>query len=65
LQGARAILDSPANWNRADNQVCDAESKTVSLFSAVQMASKEVNGAFDNSGVFQLVEERLTKRLIQ
>jgi hypothetical protein len=49
-QRARAILDSPAKWNRADTQVCAAEAKTVSLFCAFQMASTEVNGAFDNAG---------------
>lgn len=103
LQRARAVLDSPAKWNRADKQVCDAEPNTISLFCAFQIASKEVNGAFDNSGaaiqearaiisemdpdrlkynarltdynndptitfadvqkLFQLVEQRLTKRL--
>jgi len=50
LRRARAILDSPAKWNRADKQVCDPDPKTVSLFCAFQMASQEVNGAFDNSG---------------
>lgn len=104
VRRARAILDSPAKWNRADTQVCDAEPKTVSLFCSFEMASKEVNGAFDDEGaaiqearmiisemdphrlkyharlkdynndpaitfadvqkVFQLVEERLTNRLV-
>jgi hypothetical protein len=50
LQRARAILDSPAKWNRADAQVCDRDPKTVRLFCAFQMASQEATGAFDNSG---------------
>jgi hypothetical protein len=49
LQHARVLLDSPAKWDRADRQHCDPASKTVSLFCALQLADKEVNGSFDNS----------------
>ena len=48
LERARAILDSPAKWDRADTQRCE-HPETVSLFCALQTASKEVAGAFDNS----------------
>jgi hypothetical protein len=50
VKRAREILDSPSKWNRADTQICPPDAKTFSLFCALQMAAKEVNGNFDNSG---------------
>jgi hypothetical protein len=50
LARARALLDTPAKWNRKDNQDCPTDAKTISLFCAFRMASEEVNGRFDNSG---------------
>jgi hypothetical protein len=46
----REILDSEAKWNRADTQNCPADATTFSLFCALQKASQEVNGSFDNRG---------------
>ena len=46
----REILDSPAKWNHTDAQSCPADATTFSLFCALQMASKEVTGSFDNRG---------------
>jgi hypothetical protein len=47
LQRARDILDSPAKWNRHDDQNCETQTNTVSLYCAIRMASKEIPG---NSG---------------
>jgi hypothetical protein len=48
LAQARAILDAPAKWNRADNQECPANAKTFSLFCAFRIAVEKVEGSFDN-----------------
>jgi hypothetical protein len=47
---ARAILDAPSKWNRADTQICPPNAQTFSLFCAYQMAAIQVRGAFDNGG---------------
>jgi hypothetical protein len=47
---ARAILDSPAKWNRADNRVCPAGAKTFSLYCAFEMATIEVGGKAEHRG---------------
>jgi hypothetical protein len=47
LQRARDILDSPAKWNRHDDQNCETQTNAVSLYCAIKTASKEVPG---NSG---------------
>ncbi len=47
LQRARDILDSPAKWDRHDDQNCETQTNTVSLYCAIRMASREVPG---NSG---------------
>ncbi len=46
----REILDSPGKWNHTDSQDCPAGATTFSLFCALQMASNEVTGSFDNRG---------------
>jgi hypothetical protein len=46
----REILDSPARWNHTDSQDCPADATTFSLFCALQMASNDVTGSFDNRG---------------
>lgn len=103
VKRAHELLDSPSKWNRASNQTCPADAKTVGLYCAFEMAAKEVGGAFDDQApgireakliisesapnraqytarlvnynndptttfddiqkLFQLVEQRLTKRL--
>lgn len=47
LQRARDILNSPEKWNRHDDQNCETQMNTISLYCAIKMASKEVPG---NSG---------------
>lgn len=47
LQRARHILDSSAKWNRHDDQNCETQTNTISLYCAIRMASREVPG---NSG---------------
>jgi len=46
----REILDSPEKWNHTDAQDCPADATTFSLFCALQKASNEVTGTFDNRG---------------
>jgi hypothetical protein len=46
----REILSSPDKWNRADTTQCAADATTYSLFCALQKASTEVTGSFDNRG---------------
>jgi hypothetical protein len=46
LQRAKRILDSPAKWNRADTRVCPKEAKTYSLYCALEKATDEVTGNF-------------------
>jgi hypothetical protein len=47
LRRARDVLDSPAKWNRHDDQDCETQTNTVSVHCAIRMASREVPG---NSG---------------
>jgi len=50
VKRARAILDSPSKWNRADNRVCPADAKTFSLYCALEKATDEVSGNFEHRG---------------
>ena len=50
VKRAREILDSPAKWNRADNRVCPANAKTVSLYCALQLATIEIGGKSEHRG---------------
>ena len=47
---AREILSSPDKWNHSDSSNCAADATTFSLFCALQKASTEVTGSFDNRG---------------
>jgi hypothetical protein len=47
---AREILNSDSKWNRADNRVCPADAKTVSLYCALQLATVEVGGKAEHRG---------------
>jgi hypothetical protein len=47
---ARAILDSPSKWNRADNRECPAGAKTFSLYCALERATIEVGGKSEHRG---------------
>ena len=44
VKRARKILDSESKWNRADNRICPAQAKTVSLYCALEMATIAVGG---------------------
>lgn len=46
----REILSSPEKWNHTDSQDCPADAAAFSLFCALQKASNEVTGTFDNRG---------------
>jgi len=50
VKRAREILNSPAKWNRADNRVCPESAKAVSLYCALQVATKEVTGNANHRG---------------
>jgi len=50
VKRARALLDSPAKWNRADNRVCPSGAKTVSLYCALQIATTEITGKPEHRG---------------
>jgi len=48
VRRAKAILDSPVRWNRADNRVCPPEAKTFSLYCALEKATQELGGKFEH-----------------
>lgn len=50
VKRAREILNSESKWNRADNRICPAEAKTVSLYCALQLATVEVGGKAEHRG---------------
>ena len=50
VKRALEILDSPSKWNRADNRICPAEAKTVSLYCALQIATIAVGGKAEHRG---------------
>ena len=50
VKRALEILNSPSKWNRADNRICPAEAKTVSLYCALQMATIAVGGKAEHRG---------------
>jgi hypothetical protein len=59
LQRARDLLDSPERWNRHDDQNCKKQTKTISLFCAMDKASNETPG---NSGaVMQEARAQITE----
>ncbi|MGE0887629.1 MAG: hypothetical protein AB7P14_29255 [Blastocatellales bacterium] len=50
VKRAREILNSESKLNRADNRVCPADAKTVSLYCALQVATVEVGGKAEHRG---------------
>lgn len=50
VKRAREILSSESKWNRADNRICPAEAKTVSLYCALQVATVELGGKAEHRG---------------
>lgn len=50
VQEARTILNSPAQWNRADNRECPATQKVYSIYCALEKATEEVSKSFQHRG---------------
>ena len=50
VKRALQILSSETRWNRADNRVCPAEAKTVSLYCALERATIEASGKREHRG---------------
>jgi hypothetical protein len=50
VKRAKAILSSPAKWNRADNRECPTAAKTFSLYCALERATVETSGRFEHRG---------------
>jgi hypothetical protein len=46
IDRARTLLSDQASWNRADNRECHTGDATVSLFCALQFASRDVTGEY-------------------
>jgi len=46
IDGARALLRDESVWNRADNRECHTGDFRVSLFCALQFASRDVTGEY-------------------
>ena len=47
VRRAREILKSPSNWNRPDSRICPPEATTFSLYCALERATIEVGGKFE------------------
>lgn len=50
VQHARALLDAPSKWNRADNRKCPEHATTYSLYCALDTATVEVGGKAEHRG---------------
>jgi hypothetical protein len=50
VKRAREILNSESKWNRADNRICPAGARSVSLYCALQMATVEVASKAEHRG---------------
>ena len=50
VKRARALLDSPSNWNRADNRKCPEGAKAFSMYCALEVATIEVGRKFEHRG---------------
>jgi len=46
VRRAREILNTPAKWNRADTRDCPPGAGTLSLYCALEQATREVTGTF-------------------
>ena len=66
VERARAILNSPEKWNRADTRVCPQTEKTFSLYCALEAATVEVSAEFAHRGAAMqearfVIDEELAK----
>jgi hypothetical protein len=50
VRRARAIIASPAQWNRADNRQCRPEAKTFSIYCALEKATIDAGLKFEHRG---------------
>ena len=50
VRRARAILNSPVEWNRSDTRACPADATTFSIYCALEKATVEVTGDFRHRG---------------
>jgi hypothetical protein len=50
IERAKAILNSPAKWNRADNRQCPDAAITFSLYCSLEKATFEITGKFEHRG---------------
>jgi hypothetical protein len=50
IKRARALLDSPSHWNRADNRKCPVGAKTFSMYCALEVATIEIAEKFAHRG---------------
>ncbi len=50
VERAAKVLDSPAKWNRNDNRECPDRAKKVSIYCALEQATKEITGSFEHRG---------------
>lgn len=50
VRKVEAILSSPAMWDRASTEHCQADAKTFGLYCAFEAASMAVTGKFDDGG---------------
>lgn len=50
VKRARALLDSPSSWNRADNRKCPEGAKTFSIYCALAVATSEIGRKFEHRG---------------
>lgn len=67
LMRADALLPSDTVWNRADDRQCPADAKTLSIYCALEQATRELTGGFHHrrpalETVRVLVEERTKGR---
>jgi len=50
VRNARAIIASPARWNRADDRQCPPAAKTFSIYCALEKATLDVGLKFEHRG---------------
>jgi hypothetical protein len=50
VQRAETILSAPNKWNRTDTGACAANASKFSIYCALEKASKDLTGTFDDGG---------------
>jgi len=67
VQRAATLLSTESSWNRADDRQCPSGQQTLSIYCALERATKEVTGGFHHRRpaleiVRQIVDERSVNR---